>query len=81
MDSGIMVQLFLGILWALGCALFVTFLLEFREDMSAHANYPGRARASEHASNPAAREIRSVPVADAKSQDPSPVHPIEWRAP
>ena len=39
MDSGIVVQLFLGILWALGCGLFVTFLLEFREDMFAHPNY------------------------------------------
>ena len=39
MDSGIVVQIFLGILWALGCALFVTFVLEFRDDGSAHPSY------------------------------------------
>jgi hypothetical protein len=39
MDSGIVVQIFLGILWALGCALFVTFVLEFRDDRSAHPSY------------------------------------------
>jgi hypothetical protein len=49
MDSGIIVQLFLGVLWALGCALFVTFLLEFRDDRSAHPSYPDRVPAAKAA--------------------------------
>ena len=66
MDSGIVVQFFLGILWALGCALFVTFLLEFREDGSAHSNYHSRANSDRPASRDrepvAAREPRHYSV-------------------
>ena len=52
MDSGIIVQLFLGVLWALGSLLFVAFLLEFREDMGAHPNYPSRVGPVEKAAQP-----------------------------
>jgi hypothetical protein len=68
MDSGIIVQLFLGVLWALGCALFVTFLLEFREDRSAHPSYPDRM----HAAKPAAVKSAAVKSASLK---PAPVKP------
>lgn len=51
MDSGIVVQFFLGILWALGCALFVTFLLEFREDRSTHSNYSPRGNSDRQTSS------------------------------
>jgi hypothetical protein len=71
MDSGIVVQLFLGVLWAIGCALFVTFLLEFREDRSAHSNYPATTQAVKPASNRDTREIGSVNVADENCTDPS----------
>jgi hypothetical protein len=76
MDSGIIVQLFLGVLWALGCALFVTFLLEFREDRSAHPSYPDRRLAAKPASvKPASktgtREIGSVTIAAENSANPS----------
>lgn len=76
MDSGIIVQLFLGVLWALGCALFVTFLLEFREDRSAHPNYPDRMHAAKPASvKPASktgtREIGSVTIVAENSANPS----------
>jgi hypothetical protein len=75
MDSGIIVQLFLGVLWALGCALFVTFLLEFREDRSAHPSYPDRRLAAKPASvKPASktgtREIGSVAIAAENSANP-----------
>jgi hypothetical protein len=69
MDSGIIVQLFLGVLWAIGCALFVTFLLEFREDRSAHPSYPASTRAPKPASNAGARQTGSVPIAGANSTD------------
>ena len=44
MEVGIVVNLLLGILWALGCLIFVVFLFEFREDMFVHSIYPGQAR-------------------------------------
>lgn len=69
MDSGIIVQLFLGVLWAIGCALFVTFLLEFREDGSAHPSYPSSTRSSKPASKADARETGSVPIAGPNSTD------------
>jgi hypothetical protein len=71
MDSGIIVQLFLGVLWAIGCALFVTFLLEFREDMSAHHSYPGRTHDANPASKTDTREIGSVKIAAESSAKPS----------
>jgi len=81
MDSGIIVQLFLGVLWALGCALFVTFLLEFREDRSAHPSYPDRTHAAKPvsakpasvkpASKTGTREIGSVTIAAENSASPS----------
>jgi beta-lactamase regulating signal transducer with metallopeptidase domain len=46
MDLGLVVQLFLGVLWLLGCVIFVTFLVEFREDMFARPNYSARANAT-----------------------------------
>jgi hypothetical protein len=67
MDSGIIVQLFLGVLWALGCALFVTFLLEFREDSSAHPSYPDRMPAAKPASaKPASLKPASLKPASLK---------------
>ncbi len=81
MDSGIIVQLFLGILWALGCLLFVTFLLEFREDMFAHPNYPASARPTKPASKPAIRDTRSDTIAGQKSQDPSDGNSETWERP
>jgi hypothetical protein len=42
MDTGILIQIFLGVLWLIGCAIFVTFMIEFREDMVSHPNYPER---------------------------------------
>ncbi len=96
MDSGIIVQLFLGVLWALGCALFVTFLLEFREDRSAHPSYPDRIPAAKSASvrpasqKPASktgtREIGSVTIAaensanPSKGKSPAPEHPLYAKA-
>jgi hypothetical protein len=76
MDSGIIVQLFLGVLWALGCALFVTFLLEFSEDRSAHSSYPDRMHAAKPssakpASKTGTREIGSVTIAAENSANPS----------
>jgi hypothetical protein len=71
MDSGMLVQLFLGFLWALGCALFVTFLLEFREDRSTHPSYPDRTQAAKPASKTETREIGSVTIAAENSASPS----------
>ena len=61
MDSGIVLQLFLGVLWALGCLLFITFLLEFREDMFAHPNYPRVLPVDRAAHSPVARSIPDLP--------------------
>ena len=61
MDSGIVLQLFLGVLWALGCLLFITFLLEFREDMLAHPSYPRVGSADKAAHSPVARSIPDLP--------------------
>jgi hypothetical protein len=76
MDSGIIVQLFLGVLWALGCALFVTFLLEFREDRSAHPSYPDRMHAAKPtsvkpASKTETREIGGLTIAAENAANPS----------
>jgi hypothetical protein len=43
-EIGIVVNLLLGILWALGCLIFVVFLFEFREDMFVHPIYPSSSR-------------------------------------
>jgi len=66
MDSGFVVQLFLGVLWALGCLLFVTFLLEFREDMFVHPNYPRTTRPPKSASKQRTGELRGGRIAAAE---------------
>ena len=86
MESGIIVQLFLGVLWAIGCALFVTFLLEFREDRSAHPSYPACSHAAKTASNTRTRDIGSVTIAaenssnPSKGKSPAPEHPLYAKA-
>jgi hypothetical protein len=72
MDSGIVVQIFLGILWALGCALFVTFVLEFRDDRSAHPGYhPAGQPAAKPASRTTTKGIGSEKVVGKNSLSPS----------
>jgi hypothetical protein len=71
MDSGIVVQIFLGILWALGCALFVTFVLEFRDDRSAHPSYYSAGQpAAKPASKGTRKEIGMAEVASKTSTGP-----------
>ena len=72
MDSGIVVQIFLGILWALGCALFVTFVLEFRDDRSAHPSYYS---AGQPAAKPTTKGIGMAKVASKTSTSPLEVKP------
>ena len=68
MDLDIIVQLFLGVLWLLGCLIFVTFLLEFREDRLAHPNYPSTTIPAKPASNQQAEESRSEKIVGEQAQ-------------
>jgi len=60
MDAGLVVNLGLGILWLLGCLIFVTFLMEFRDDFMAHPNYQEDAQKKERKQIPKAMPARGI---------------------